>query len=207
MKTAVVPVVLLCAFAAQAGPPESAEALYKTAVRHEKRGQLEEARLNLLWLTNLYAESPLATRAKDEMSAIHLFQDGQARVRDGRYGPATVTFRAVAQVYPESPLAKQAAAASRIAERKEEKNGPPLVRSISFEGMSPASAREIFARLSEREIALAVDQPYRPEELEQARVAIAGLLAEKGIHNAQVLAGVSPLSGNRVKIAFFASSF
>lgn len=206
MKTAVVPVVLLCTFLAQAAAPESAEALYRDAVRQEKRGQLEEARLNLLWLTNLYAESPLATRALDEISAIHLFQDGQARIRDGRYGPATVTFRAVAQVYPESPLARQAEAASRSAERKEEKNGPPLVRAISFQGTAPANAREIFTRFREREIGLAVDQPYRPADLEQARAAIASLLAEKGVRNVQVLAGVSPLSGNRVKIAFIASS-
>src|SRR5690349_21238762 len=108
--------IFLTAISANAAQPESAQSLYKSAVRHEKRGRLEEARLNLLWLTNLYSESPLAVRAVDEIRAIHLFEDGQARVRDGRYGSATVTFRAVAQVYPESPLAKQAEAASRNAE-------------------------------------------------------------------------------------------
>lgn len=196
--------ILLAVYSAYATPPDPAEALFKSAVRHEKQGKLAEARLNLLWLTNLYAESPLATRARDEIGAIHLFEDGQARIRDGRYGPATVTFRAVAQVYPESPLAKQAEAASRVAERKEERTGEPVVRSITFQHMAPATVREILNRFGEREVGLAVEQSYRPEDLEQARRAIAGLLAEKGVHNADVRAEVHAFSNNRVKIVFTA---
>jgi hypothetical protein len=195
---------MLAVCRAFAGPPDPAETLFKTAVRHEKEGKLEEARLNLLWLANFYAESPLAIRAKDEMSAIHLFEDGQARIRDGRYGPATVTFRAVAQVYPESPLAKQAEAASRVAERKEERTGGPVVRSIAFHHMAPATARQILDRFGEREVGLGVEQTYRREDVDHARRAIAGLLAEKGVRNADIRAEIHPLSNNRVKIVFTA---
>jgi len=196
--------ILIGVFAAYAAPPDPAEALFKSAVRNEKQGKLEEARLNLLWLQNFYAQSPLADRARDEMGAIHLFEDGQARVRDGRYGPAFVTFRAVAQVYPESPLAKQAEAASRVAERKEEKTGMPVVRSMAFQHMAPVTTREIMDRFGEQEVGLEVDQSYRPEDLESARRAIAGLLAEKGVSNPDVAVEVHPFSGNRVKIVFTA---
>ncbi|HUK18325.1 MAG TPA: POTRA domain-containing protein [Bryobacteraceae bacterium] len=192
-------VVVLCAYAT---PPDSPEALYKTAVRHEKRGNLEEARINLLWLANYYSESPLATRARDEIGAIHLFEDGQARVRDGRYGSATVTFRTVAQVYPESPLAKQAEAASRSAERKEEQTGGPLVRSLTFRNTAPATSREILDRFKENEVGLAVEQPYRQEDIDQACRAIAELLAEKGMANVDVRAEIHAVSSNRVKIEF-----
>jgi hypothetical protein len=147
----------------------------------------------------------LAVRAKDEIGAIHLFEDGQAKLRDGRFGSATVTFRAVAQVYPESPLAKQAEAASRTAEREEERTGGPTVRSITFQHIAPVTTREIQNRFQEREIGLAVDQTYRPEELDQARQAIGEVLAEKGAHGANVRADVQTLSNNRVKITFTAS--
>jgi hypothetical protein len=193
---------LLVALSAHASSADPAEALFKTAVRHERQGKLEEARLNLLWLANFYAQSPLASRARDEMSAIHLYEDGQARIRDGRYGPATVTFRAVAQVYPESPLAKQAEAAERLAERKEEHSGGPVVRSISFRHMAPVTARQILDRFGEREVGLAVEQAYRSEDVEQARGVIAGLLAEKGAGSADVKAEIRAVSGNRVKIVF-----
>lgn len=196
--------ILLTVSAAYASPPDPAEALFKSAVRNEKQGKLEEARLNLLWLANFYGQSPLALRARDEMWAIHLFEDGQARVRDGRYGPATVTFRAVAQVYPESPLAKQAEAASRVAERKEGRTGGPVVRSIAFQHLAPATTRQILDRFGEQEVALAVEQTYRPEDLENARRAIAGLLAEEGVRNPDVRIEVHPLSNNRVKIVFTA---
>lgn len=198
------PFLLLSTLCAYAGPPESPETLYRTAVRHERRGKLEEARINLLWLTSYYAESPLALRARDEIGAIHLFQDGQARERDGRYGSATVTFRALAQVYPESPLAKEAEAAGRRAERKEEQTGGPIVRSLTFRNTGPVTARQILDRFKEREIGIATDEPYRDEDLEQARKVVAELLTEKGVPSPVVRAEVRPLSGNRVKIEFVA---
>lgn len=198
------PFLLLSAVCAYSGPSESPETLYRTAVRHERAGKLEEARINLLWLTSYYAESPLATRARDEIGAIHLFQDGQARVRDGRYGPATVTFRTVAQVYPDSPLAKEAEAASKRAERKEEQTGGPIVRSLTFRNTGSVTARQILDRFKEREVGLATDEPYRDEDLALARKVIAELLAEKGVANVDVRAEVRPLSGNRVKIEFVA---
>ena len=144
-------------------------------------------------------ESPARHPCQGRNGAIHLFEDGQARIRDGRYGPATVTFRAVAQVYPESPLAKQAEAASRVAERKEERTGAPVVRSIAFQHMAPATTRQILDRFGEREVGLGVEQTYRQEDLEHARRAIAGLLAEKGVRNLDVRAEIHPLSNNRVE--------
>jgi hypothetical protein len=194
--------VLLAATCAYASPPSSPEELYKTAVRHEKRGKLEEARQNLLWLTNYYAESPLALRARDEVGAIYLFEDGQARVRDGRYGSAAVTFRTIAQVYPESPLARQAEAAGRSAERKEEQTGGPIVRSLTFRNTGPVTAAEILDRFKEREVGLAVEQSYRTEDIDYARQVIAELMAEKGVQNADVRADIHAASNNRVKIEF-----
>jgi outer membrane protein assembly factor BamD (BamD/ComL family) len=196
------PMILLGALCAYAAPQDSPETLYRTAVRHEKRGRLEEARTNLLWLASYYAESPLATRARDEIGAIHLFEDGQARERDGRYGSATVTFRALAQVYPESPLAKEAEAASRRAERKQEQNDGPVVRSLTFRNTAPVTAKQILDRFKEREVGLAVDQSYRDDDIDEARKVLAELLAEKGVRNADVRAEVRPMSGNRVKIEF-----
>jgi outer membrane protein assembly factor BamA len=113
-----------------------------------------------------------------------------------------VTFRAVAQVYPESPLAKQAEAASRNAERQEERTGGPIVRSIAFENISPANSREILERFEQREVGLAAEQAYHQEDVDQARIAIAELLAEKGVHNADIRADVRNLPNNRVKITF-----
>ncbi len=203
-KLSLLPLFLLGALCAYAAPQGSPESLYKSAVRHERRGNFEEARLNLLWLASYYSDSPLATRARDEIGALNLFEDGQARVRDGRYGSATVTFRAVAQVYPESPLAKQAEAASRIAERKEEQHAPgPIVRSLNFRNLSPLTRNQILDRFAEREVGLAAGQSYRPEDIDQARAAIAGLLAEKGVSGKDVRAQVQPASNNRVKIEFF----
>jgi hypothetical protein len=205
-KLSLLPLLLMGALCSFAAPQESPESLYKSAVRHEKRGKLEEARLNLLWLASYYSDSPLATRARDEMGAIHLFEDGQARVRDGRYGSATVTFRAVAQVYPESPLAKQAEAASRSAERKEEHTGGPTIRSIGFRNLSPLTPAQILDRFAEREVGLATGQTYRSEDLDEARKIIAELLAEISISTADIRAEVHPSSNNRVKIEFIASS-
>ena len=201
-KLSLLPVVfvgVVCAYGAAQGSPEE---LYRSAVRHERRGRLEEARVNLLWLTSYYSDSPLATRARDEIGALNLFEDGQARVRDGRYGSATVTFRAVAQVYPESPLAKQAEAAIRSAERKEEQSGTPIVRSLSFRNLAPLTRNQILDRFAEREVGLAVGQSYRPEDIDQARKAIKDLLAEKGVSGVEVRAEVRQISNNRVKIEF-----
>ena len=195
-------VTVLLAGCACASPPASPEALYKTAVRHEKRGNLEQARQNLLWLTSYYAESPLAIRARDEIGAIYLFEDGQARLRDGRYGSATVTFRTIAQVYPESPLARQAEAAGRSAERMEEQTGSPIVRALTFRNTGPVRASEILDRFQEREVGLAVDQIYRPEEVDQARQLIAQLMAEKGVPNADVHVELHAAPNNRVRIEF-----
>lgn len=202
MRRSALVTALLAAACAYASPPASPETLYKTAVRHEKRGKLELARQNLLWLTNYYAESPLAVRARDEIGAIYLFEDAQARVRDGRYGSATVTFRTIAQVYPESPLARQAEAAGRFAERKEEQTGGPIVRAFTFRNTGPVSASEILKRFQEREVGLAAEQSYRQEEVEQARQVIAELMAEKGVPNADVRAELHAASNNHVKIEF-----
>jgi hypothetical protein len=199
-RSALVTVVLTAA--AYASPQASPEALYKTAVHHEKHGRLEEARQNILWLTNYYAESPLAARARDEIGAIHLFEDGQARVRDGRYGSATVTFRTVAQVYPESPLARQAEAAGRSAERREEQTAGPIVRSLTFRNTGPVTPGEILERLKEREVGLVVEQSLHPEDIDQAREVIVEIMAEKGIPNADVHAELRAASKNRVGIEF-----
>jgi outer membrane protein assembly factor BamA len=78
----------------------------------------------------------------------------------------------------------------------------PLVRSIRFEHFKNVSSAEILDRLNEREVALTVESPYRPEEAERAKTYIAQLLAEKGHPNARIQVAARPVLTNRVEVRF-----
>ncbi|MGO9259139.1 MAG: hypothetical protein ACLQU1_22885 [Bryobacteraceae bacterium] len=137
--------------------------------------------LLMLWFVAA-AGTPYARAAEDTRDAVEaarLFDDGQAMLNAGRYGAARVTFRTLLYVYPESSLAGQARVALRKAEDLEAQ--APVVRSVRFQkiprGLTLEDVRAFFAA---REVALAVEQPYEPREVERARLALQDLLAVKG---------------------------
>jgi hypothetical protein len=77
-----------------------------------------------------------------------------------------------------------------------------LVRSIRFEHFKKVSTVEILDRLKEREVALTVESPYRPEEAERAKTYIAQLLAEKGQPNARIELATRSVRPHRVEVRF-----
>ena len=137
--------------------------------------------LAMLWLvaagTTPHARAAEDTR--DAVEAARLFDDGQAMLDAGRYGAARVTFRTLLYVYPESSLAGQARVALRKAEDLEAQ--APVVRSVRFRKIPRGlTLDDIRASFAAREVALAVEQPYEPRDVERARLALQDLLAANG---------------------------
>jgi hypothetical protein len=139
--------------------------------------------ISLVVLMVVAAATPPKARAaedtRDLVEAAHLFDDGQAMLHAGRYGAARVTFRTLLYVYPESSLAARAQVALRQAEDLEAQ--APRVRSVRFQniprGLTLEDIRTYFAA---REVALAVEQPFEPRDVERARLALQDLLAARG---------------------------
>jgi hypothetical protein len=77
-----------------------------------------------------------------------------------------------------------------------------VVRAIKFEHFKKAPVTEILDRLNEREVRLAVDKPYRPDDAEQARRYIAELLAEKGSPNARIEVATKVVAPRGVEVCF-----
>ncbi len=119
-----------------------------------------------------------AENSRDAEEAARLFNDGQAMFRAGRYGAASVTFRTLLSVYPESNLTTQAKAELRRSEDQEAQ--APVVRSVRFQIAGGINFEDIRACFVANEVALAVAQPYEPRDVERARVALEELLASKG---------------------------
>jgi hypothetical protein len=119
-----------------------------------------------------------AEDARDRVEAARLFDEGQAMLRAGRYGAAAVTFRTLLYVYPESGLASQARRALDQSEDLEAQ--APVVRSVRFQMPRGVTFEDIRAYFVAREVALAVDQPYEPRDVDRARRALEDLLAAKG---------------------------
>jgi len=149
------------------------------------RGSAIEGRMRWISLLLLVAAAgvgPTGLRAaenqKDAVEAARLFEDGQAMMRAGRYGAASVTFRTLLYVYPESNLAGQARDALHHSEDLEAQ--APVVRSVRFQMPRGLTEEDIRACLVAREAALTVEQRYEPRDVERARVALQDLLAERG---------------------------
>jgi len=119
-----------------------------------------------------------AEDARDRVEAARLFDEGQAMVRAGRYGAASVTFRTLLYVYPESSLAGRARTALHQSEDLEAQS--PVVRWVHFQMPRGVTFEDIRAYFVAREVGLAVEQPYEPRDVERARVALEDLLASKG---------------------------
>jgi outer membrane protein assembly factor BamA len=77
-----------------------------------------------------------------------------------------------------------------------------LVRALKFERFKKVPVSEILARLNEREVGLAVERPYNPDDAEQARRYIAELLAEKGKPNARIEVATKVVAPRRVEVRF-----
>lgn len=80
----------------------------------------------------------------------------------------------------------------------------PIVRSIRCEHFKKVKVRQILERFNERELRLAVEQPYHPEDLEAAKKVLADLLAEHGDRKARIQVEVRPLepAGRAVEVVF-----
>jgi outer membrane protein assembly factor BamA len=80
----------------------------------------------------------------------------------------------------------------------------PIVRSIRYEHFKKVRVQQILERFNERELRLAVEQPYHPEDLEAAKKVLADLLAEHGIRKARIQVEVRPLEpeGRAVEVVF-----
>ena len=79
---------------------------------------------------------------------------------------------------------------------------PVVVRALRFEHFKSIPVSEILDRLNEREVRLAVEKPYRPDDAEEARHYIAELLAEKGKPNARIEVATKLVAPRRVEVRF-----
>ena len=201
MKTLPI-LLLLAAAAAPAQDRDPAKQLFDSAIRAEQLGRLDAARDMFEVLSSAYAGNPLAARAGNELDAIDLYLEGQARLQAGKPRSASITFRTLLQVYPESPLAARAEAAGRVAEQQAPGARAPLVKAIEFKGKSPVGAAEILERFDEREINLAVERPLDPQGLAEARIVLRELLAERGESRARVKAETHSVSPHAVAVVF-----
>src|ERR1035438_10539165 len=127
-----------------AQPVEPAQVMFDHAVRDEASGRFDRARLVLVTLSTSYSDSPLAAKARTEVFALDLFLDAREKQKTYHARAAFITYRTVTQVYPESPLAKQAEATSRALEPQSK---APLIRSIMYGGF-PVSEKQIQGRFT-----------------------------------------------------------
>ena len=184
-----------------AQPVEPAQVLFDTAVHDEAQGRFDRARLTLVTLANTYYTSPLAVRARNEVFALDLFLDAREQQQNGHAKAAFIAYRTMAQVYPESPLAKQAEATSR---QLEPQSKSPMVRSLAYRGFQ-VSLDQIARRLNEREVPLAVERPYEAATVERAREVLAQLLIEQGHGDMSVKVATENIPPGGIAIAFTAA--
>lgn len=129
----------------------------------------------------------MACFAQTSDPAAQLYEEGQQRVRDGRYDTARVTFQTLIAVYPQSPFARQAAIAIRESLETERARSIRLtVRSVHIRKTGRLSEREIRRSFDECEVRLAPGRPYDPRDVEQARAALAEILVANGIAQPQI---------------------
>ncbi len=199
MKT--LSMLLLVAATAAAEDGGFAARLWDSAIRSEETGNLDLARAALGVLA-ANGGSPFAARARNELDAIDLYIEGHARLQAGKAESASITFRTLVQVYPESPLAARAETASRVAAQQAPGASAPLVKAIEFKGKSPVGAAEILERFDEREINLAVERPLDVQGLAEARIVLRELLAERGESRARVKAETHAVAPHAVAVVF-----
>jgi len=80
--------------------------------------------------------------------------------------------------------------------------GQVVVRALKFADFKNVSVAEILDRLKEREVRLAVEKPYHPEDAKEARRYIAQLLAEKGTPDARIAIATKVIAPRSVEVQF-----
>jgi hypothetical protein len=181
-----------------AGP---ARQLYDTGIRQTAEGKLADARTTLQNLMACYPQDPLALQARGAVDATLLFEEGQSRVKAGKYQTARVAFETLIAVYPENPLGERAKSAiEAIAEK--EKVSLPVVKSMEFRDVAALPAEDIRAAMDAREVRLSVGKPCRSKDLEQAKVVLEEILAEKGVTHVRVEARTHAVPPDSVAVIF-----
>ena len=177
--------------------------LYDQGIRLTQEGKLPAARRTLETLVNTYPKSVEAADAQNAIDALLLFEDGQARLRAGKYGTASVAFQTLIAVYPESPLVPRASEAMTTSERLEQEQTKTLiVRSLKFDHVQPVKVQDILQRFEEREIELGLEKTCNPKMLEEAKSALTELLSERGVRNPRVRVTTRELPPRSVEVAF-----
>ena len=183
-----------------AAMPDAAQSLFDTGVKDVESGKFQRARLTLQTLINTYPEDPLAAEAKAEIDATRLYEEGQDRMRRGRFEAAEFTFQTLLSVYPESPLVKQAEEAMHAAAKAQDDLTVRLrVRGVDLTdvGLDAAEVQKCF---TEGEVRLAAGRIFDPRDVEQARAAVTGLFADRGIASAQIRTEVRMAGAHEVDV-------
>jgi outer membrane protein assembly factor BamD (BamD/ComL family) len=179
---------------------DPARQLYDEGMRQTEAGKLADARIAFEKVVEAYPRHPLALDAKCAIDATLLFEEGQARVKAGKHETARVTFETLIAVYPENPLAARAKAAIEAIGEKE-KDAAPVLQSLEFRDLA-TPVEEIRAAMDAREVRLSVGQPCRQKDVQQAKAALAEILAEKGVAHARVEARTRAISPDAVAVIF-----
>jgi len=115
-------------------PNPEEKALYDKGIKLIEGGQFEVARFTLQTLLNVYPEGTLAHEAKDairtswieqgvpEVDAMLLFEEGEARIRAGKYEAARLALQTLINVYPKSSYVTKAKDAIRTSQLQEVHN-------------------------------------------------------------------------------------
>ena len=182
---------------------DSADRLYEKGIKLVEQRKLKAARSTFETLIETHPRSPRAIDARGALDAVELFEEGHDRLKAGNYGTAMVAFQTLIAVHPECALVRPAGAALlRAAALEQDHPRVPMVRAVKFENLQPLTAAEIMRRFDERELGPRVERPYQAREVEEARAAITGMLAEKGKPDAQVEADVREVSERRMEVIF-----
>jgi outer membrane protein assembly factor BamD (BamD/ComL family) len=199
----------LCAAALlHAGSPavNPAKQIYDAGIELTEQGKLADARAILRGLIDAYPNDPMALPAKGAVDATLLFEEAQAHVKAGKYDTARVAFETLIAVYPENPLAERAKSALAAITDKE-KLSRPVVQSLEFHDVAVMPADQIQAAMEARELRLTVGQPCRAKDVEQAKIALTEILAEKGVSHFRVEARKRTVQPNAVAVVFIVEKY
>ena len=178
-----------------------ASQLFDTGIRLTAEGKLADARTALQSLVVSYPQDPLALEARGAIDATLLFEEAQARVKAGKFQTARVAFETLIAVYPENPLAGRAKSAIEAMEEKE-KTSRPVVSSLEFRDVETLPTDELRAAMDAREVRLSVGKPCRSKDVEQAKVILEEILAEKGVTHVHVEARTQTIAPHSVAVIF-----
>ncbi|MEI9971561.1 MAG: POTRA domain-containing protein [Ignavibacteriota bacterium] len=148
-----------------------------------------------------YPHDPLALQAKGAIDATLLFEEGQARMKGGKYETARLAFETLTAVYPDNPLVSRAKSAVEAIDGKE-KSTRPVVKSMEFRDVDVVPVDEIRAAMNAREVRLSVGQPCRSKDVQQAKEALEEILAEKGLTHVRVEAQTHAVPPDAVAVVF-----